>query len=289
MSDNHQRNTRIAAVQMVSGGRVDSNMAEAARLIASAAEGGAGLVALPENAMLMGRHERDKFAHREDDSGGPLQDFFAEQAARHGVWLIAGTIAMNAGNPELARQSSLLFDSSGRRVARYDKLHLFDVQVSGDSAYRESATLEPGNRIVVADTPFGRLGMSICYDLRFPELYRAMVQQGAELLVVPSAFTARTGEAHWQTLIRARAIENLCYVLAPNQGGFHVNGRETHGESMIVDPWGQVMDSLSRGPGVVFGDLDHNLQHTIRGNFPALTHVRLPMDHSPTDNPPTDQ
>lgn len=277
----HTSAQRLAAIQMASGSRIDANLSEISRLITMAAEGGASLVVLPENAALMGLHETDKLAHRETDAGGPLQDFFAEQAARLGIWLVAGTIPMMGDDPRLARQSSLLYDDTGHRVARYDKIHLFDVQVDGDRTYRESATLEPGDRTVVVDTPFGRLGMAICYDLRFPELFRLLVDQGAELLVLPSAFTARTGEAHWRPLIRARAIENLCYLVAPNQGGYHVNGRETHGDSLIVDPWGQVIDSLSRGSGVVFGDLDRKLIADVREQFPALTHRRYAVTNKP--------
>lgn len=282
----HTSARRIAAIQMASGPRIDANLSEIARLITMAAEGGAGLVVLPENAAIMGLHETDKLAHRESDAGGPLQEFFAEQAARHGIWLVAGTIPMEAEDSRLARQSSLVYDNTGRRVARYDKIHLFDVQVGGDRTYRESATLEPGGRAVVVDTPFGRLGMAICYDLRFPELFRLLAAQGAELLVLPSAFTAKTGEAHWRPLVRARAIENLCYMVAPNQGGYHVNGRETHGDSMIVDPWGQVLDSLTRGSGVVFGDLDRKLLSDIREQFPALAHRRFEVNSMPTVQPP---
>lgn len=264
---------RVAAIQMASGPRVEGNQQEIRRLLQLAADSGARLVVLPENALLMGEHARDKLAFREDDSGdGPLQQFLSTEARRRGIWLIAGSIPMLGNDPGRARQSCLVFDDSGRRVARYDKIHLFDVDVEGDQAYRESETLEPGDRLVVVDSPFGRIGLSICYDLRFPELYRALVNQGAEILVVPSAFTAKTGEAHWRTLVRARAIENLCAVIAPNQGGYHVNGRETHGESMIVDAWGQVLDSLSRGSGVVLGDVDLVRQRELRQRFPALNH-----------------
>lgn len=265
---------RLAAIQMASGGRVAANVAEIRKLVARAAAGGADLALLPENAFLMGRGEADKLAIRESDGGGPLQDCLAELAARHGLWLVAGSIPMHGEDPRRARQSCLVFDDSGQRVARYDKVHLFDVQVTADEAYRESATLEPGDRAVVVQTPFGRLGLSICYDLRFPEFYRALVAQGAELLLVPSAFTARTGEAHWRPLLRARAIENLCYVLAANQGGFHLNGRRTHGESMIVDPWGRVLDVLEHGSGVVFADADPDALMDIRRRFPALAHRR---------------
>lgn len=265
---------RLAAVQMASGGRVSSNVAEIRRLVALAADGGANLVLLPENAFLMGRNETDKLAIREADEGGPLQDLLAELAASHGLWLIAGSLPMHGRDPQRARQSCLVFDDGGRRVARYDKLHLFDVRVSEEEQYRESQTLEPGERAVVVETPFGGIGLSICYDLRFPELYRALVAQGAELIVVPSAFTARTGEAHWRPLLRARAIENLCYVVAANQGGFHLNGRETHGASMIVDPWGRVLDSLGRGCGVALADFDREALLSLRQRFPALDHRR---------------
>ncbi len=266
---------RVAAIQMASGPWVAGNQQEIRRLLQLAADQGAHLVVLPENALLMGMDERDKLEYRESDRGGPLQDFFAEQAAYHGVWLVAGAMPMFGTDPERARQSCLVFDPGGERVARYDKIHLFDVDVEGDQAYRESATLEPGDRLAVVDTPFGRIGLSICYDLRFPELYRQLVERGAELLVVPSAFTARTGEAHWRTLVRARAIENLSVVIAPNQGGYHVNGRETHGESMIVDPWGQVLDSLSRGSGVVCSEVDLDRLRDLRRRFPALDHRRM--------------
>ncbi|MCK8516248.1 carbon-nitrogen hydrolase family protein [Methylonatrum kenyense] len=279
MHSNPSRPGRLAAIQMASGGRVAANVAEIRKLVARAAAGGADLVLLPENAFLMGRSEADKLAIREPDSGGPIQACLAELAASHGLWLVAGSIPMVGDDPGRARQSCLVFDDRGQRVARYDKVHLFDVQVSVDEAYRESATLEPGDRAVVVETPFGRLGLSICYDLRFPEFYRAMVERGAELLVVPSAFTARTGEAHWRPLLRARAIENLCYVIAANQGGFHLNGRRTHGESMIVDPWGRILDVLEHGSGVVFGDFDPDSLRDIRRRFPALAHRRsVPVD-----------
>ncbi len=266
---------RVAAIQMASGPRIEGNQQEIRRLLQIAAAGGAELVVLPENAMLMGMAETDKLAFRETDEGGPLQGFFAAEAARLGIWIIAGTIPMAGVDPARARQSCLVFDAEGRRVARYDKIHLFDVDVEGDTAYRESNTLEPGSTVVTVDSPFGRIGLSVCYDLRFPEMYRLLIEHGADLLVVPSAFTAKTGEAHWRTLVRARAIENLCTVIAPNQGGYHVNGRETHGETMIVDSWGRILDSLSRGSGVVFGDIDIQRQRELRQHFPALDHRRF--------------
>jgi len=274
---------RVAAIQMASGTRVEANLDEASRLIAIAVAGGAGLVVLPENVAIMGLRETDKLACAETDAGGPLQEFFAAEAARHGVWLVAGTIPMATEVPDRAYSACLVFDSSGRRVARYDKLHLFDVQIEGEEAYCESATLVPGDRVVVVDTPFGRLGLAICYDLRFPEMFRRMVDEGVELIALPSAFTATTGEAHWRPLVRSRAIENLCYVIAANQGGYHVNGRETHGDSLVVDPWGRVLDSLARGSGVVFGDLTPGLLAGVRDRFPVLSHRRLAVSATPRE------
>ncbi len=275
MAENLNRSQRVAAIQMASGPRVDGNLQEVRRLIAMAVAQGASLIVLPENVALMGMRETDKLAHREHPGKGPLQAFFAEQAERHGVWIVAGTIPMFGPEENHARQSCLLFDDQGRQVARYDKIHLFDVEVEGDTVYRESASLAPGDRVVVVETPFGRMGLSVCYDLRFPELYRIMADRDVELIVVPSAFTARTGEAHWRTLVRARAIENLSYVVAAAQGGYHVNGRETHGDSMIVDPWGQVLDRLPRGSGVVVADLDLERLRSVRKRFPALDHRRF--------------
>ena len=266
---------RLAAVQMASGPLVSGNQQEIQRLVEQAAEAGAGLVVLPENCLLMGNHERDKLALREDDGGGPLQDFLSRLAAATGVWLVAGTLPMRGGQEDKARQTSLVFDDRGGRVARYDKIHLFDVTVEGEKAYRESDAHEPGEAVVTVATPFGRVGLSICYDLRFPELYRELVARGAEILVVPAAFTARTGEAHWNVLVRARAIENLCYVVASGQGGYHINGRETHGETMIVDPWGRVLDRLCRGSGVVIAEIDLAEMHRLRQSFPVLEHRRL--------------
>jgi nitrilase len=232
---------------------------------------------LPENFALMGRRESDKLALREQEGHGPLQDFLAEQAARHHLWLVGGTLPLQGRDAERTRASCLVYDDQGRRVARYDKLHLFDVQVvdSGER-YQESASIEPGDQAAVVDTPFGRLGLAVCYDLRFPELFRALLAQGMELLALPAAFTAATGKAHWETLLRARAIENLCYGIAAAQGGRHSNGRETYGDSLIVDPWGVVLARLATGPGVVLADLDRDRLRHIRQQFPALQH-RLPL------------
>lgn len=266
----------LAAVQMASGPNVNANLSEAARLIGEAARAGAGLVVLPENFALMGMSEGDKLAVAEPDGEGPLQGFLAEQAARHRVWLVGGTIPVASGDPKRVFGTSLLFNDQGERVARYDKIHLFDVRLpEGEESYNESETIAPGDRTVVVDTPVGRLGMAVCYDLRFPEQFRQMVDQGMEVLSLPAAFTAITGRAHWEALIRARAIENQIYLVAAAQGGYHVNGRETHGDSMVVDPWGQVLDRLPRGSGVVLGEMSPERLATVRRSFPSLQHRRL--------------
>lgn len=268
--------SRVAAIQMASGPNVNANLLEAERLIARAAKAGAKLVVLPENFALMGMTEYDKVKVRESDGKGPMQNFLAEVSARYGIWLVGGTIPMAARDPAKVNAACLVYNDKGKRVARYDKIHLFDVLLteSGEH-YNESATIESGGDVVVLDTPFGRLGLAICYDLRFPELFRRMVQEQVEIIALPSAFTALTGRAHWEALVRARAIENLSYVIASAQGGYHANGRETHGDSMVVDPWGIVMDRLPRGSGVVVADIDLHRLNDIRRSFPALEHRRI--------------
>ena len=268
--------TNVACIQMASGPNVGANLLEAERLINQAVRQEAGLVVLPENFAIMGQSERDKVDVREAEGEGPIQEFLAEQAARHGIWLVGGTVPLAASDPDKVRAACLVFDDGGKQVARYDKIHLFDVDlVDTDEQYTESETIEPDDRIVVFDSPFGRIGLSVCYDLRFPELYRQQLDAGMEVLVVPAAFTAITGRAHWEVLVRARAIENLCYVVAADQGGYHLNGRETHGHSMIVDPWGIVLNSLARGPGVVSATIDLGRLESARRNFPSIEHRRL--------------
>jgi nitrilase len=264
--------TRIAAVQLASGPNVKGNLNETARLIEMAVAHGAGLVALPEYFAIMGLKDGDKVKAREKPGAGPIQDFLAATARRHGIWLVGGSVPLESAHPDKVRNSCLVYDDKGKLAARYDKIHLFGFEM-GSEHYAEERTIEPGKDVVTVDTPFGRLGLSICYDLRFPELYRAMKQ--VDIILVPSAFTETTGKAHWETLIRARAIENLAYVLAPAQGGYHLSGRETHGDSMIVDPWGVVLDRLPRGSGVIVAAI--NLQHlrNLRQSLPALTHRTL--------------
>ena len=267
---------RVAAIQMASGPNVSANLLEAARLIAMAAGDGAELIVLPENFALMGVTEDDKVGIREEEGTGKIQDFLAQQASKHGLWIVGGTVPLVADDPAKVRAACLVYDDRGERVARYDKIHLFDVNLSdGAETYEESSTIEPGNETLVLDTPVGRLGVVVCYDLRFPELFRCLADQGMEIFVAPSAFTAITGRAHWEVLVRARAIENLCYGIAAAQGGYHVNGRETHGDSMIVDPWGIVIDRLPRGSGVVIAEIDQGRLKSIRKNFPALSHRRI--------------
>jgi nitrilase len=263
---------RIAAVQMASGPNVQGNLHEAARLVTMAAEQGAKLVALPEHFAIMGMKDRDKVAVREAEGKGPIQQFLSDTAKKHKIWLVGGSVPLVASVPGKVRNSCLLYDDKGKQVARYDKIHLFGLDL-GNEHFHEETTIEPGGEVVVANSPFGRLGLSVCYDLRFPELYRAMKE--VDIILVPSAFTETTGKAHWETLVRARAIENLAYVLAPAQGGYHVSGRETHGNSMIVDPWGVILDRLQRGSGVVIAGVNPLYQASLRKSLPALTHRTL--------------
>lgn len=264
--------TLVAALQMASGPHVDANLREAARLLEIAASQGAKLAALPEYFPIMGMHEQDKVRVREADGTGPIQDFLSASARKHAMWIVGGSMPLEASVPHKVRNTTLVYDDTGKRVARYDKIHLFGFDMGAES-YSEPRTIEPGSEVVVFETPFARIGLSICYDLRFPELYRAMKE--VDLILVPSAFTETTGKVHWETLLRARAIENLAYVLAPAQGGYHVNGRETHGDSMLVDPWGTIVDRLPRGSGIVIGAVDRQRIARLRASLPALTHRTL--------------
>ncbi|OGA24165.1 MAG: acyltransferase [Betaproteobacteria bacterium RIFCSPLOWO2_02_FULL_67_19] len=263
---------RIAAVQMVSAPEVAPNLEAARRLVAQAADEGAQLVALPEYFCVLGRHETDKLRLRERDGAGPIQDALAEMAQRHRLWLVGGTVPIACADPARVRSACLVYDNAGRRVARYDKMHLFTFH-AGAERYDETRTIEPGDAPITLESPFGRLGLSVCYDLRFPELYRRCGK--VDLWFVPSAFTAVTGAAHWETLLRARAIENLCYVVAPAQGGLHANGRRTHGHSMVVDPWGEVLAEQAEGEGVVLAEADAGRLAEVRQSLPALDNRRL--------------
>lgn len=263
----------MAAIQMVSGPEVGPNLESAARLIGAAAAAGAKLAALPENFYIIGRHETDKVRVREQDGQGPIQDFLASTSKKHRIWIVGGTCPLACQDERKIRSACLVYDDSGTRVARYDKMHLFRFD-SAEERHDEARTLEPGDQAVAVDSPFGRLGLSICYDVRFPELYRSL--GACDVLFVPSAFTAPTGAAHWETLLRARAIENQGYVLAPAQGGVHPTGRRTHGHTMIVDPWGKVLAERAEGEGVVLAEVDSALIHEVRGRLPALANRRKP-------------
>ena len=277
--------TKIAAIQMASGTNVSANLNEVARQISNAVEAGAELVVLPEAFAIMGMQDEDQLSISEDEGTGPIQKFLSEQANKYNIWLVAGTIPLKLDNDHQHYQNKiytacLVFNTLGEQVSRYDKIHLFDVHIeatgeTNSETYNESETMEAGDKAVVIETPFGKIGLAICYDLRFPELFRQLVLQGAEIIVLPSAFTAITGKAHWEVLLRARAIENLCYVVASAQGGYHVNGRETYGDSMIVDPWGTVLDRLPQGSGYVIADIDIENVTNIRKNFPVLQNRKI--------------
>jgi predicted amidohydrolase len=264
---------KVAALQMTSGADVAANLRVAGELLQEAQGAEAKLAVLPENFAFMGLHDADKLAIGEPDGSGPIQDFLAETAQRLQLWIIAGTIPLRVAGDVRVAAASLVFDAQGVRVARYDKIHLFDVEIAERAeSYRESANMTPGKTPTVIDTPVGRVGLAVCYDVRFPELFRILSAAGAELFVLPSAFTAPTGRAHWETLLRARAIEHLSYVIAPAQSGFHPNGRETYGDSMIVDYWGRILARLPRGRGCVSAEVDQARQAEVRRSFPALTH-----------------
>jgi len=267
-----------AVIQLTSGPDVSANLASARTLLEQAHREGAAFAALPENFAIMGRKETDKLEAGEDFGEGPIQAFLSHTARELRLWILGGTAPIRVHDaPGKVAAASLLFDDQGRCVARYDKIHLFDVDIPGrEERYRESATIAAGHSPTVVTTPIGRLGMAVCYDVRFPELFRVMQSQGAEVLSLPSAFTAPTGKAHWEILLRARAVENLSFVLAPAQGGHHANGRETHGDSMIVDPWGHVLVRVAApGPGLAIAEIDHTVLQELRGRFPALNHRRF--------------
>lgn len=267
---------RVAGIQMTSGFDVKENLLSAKKLIQQAVSEGAGLVVLPEMFAMMGVDQMDKVKHREVLGRGPVQDFLQEQAAKFKIWLVGGTLPLATEQENKVNAACLVFNSDGLRVARYDKIHLFDVTLNGKTeSYSESQTTEPGDQVTVIQTPYGKLGIAVCYDLRFPEMFRLMHEKEVEIIALPAAFTYITGAAHWETLVRARAIENLVYVIAAGQAGVHPNGRKTFGHSMIVNPWGEVKASLAQGTGVVVADVHLDYLHQLRDEFPALTHRRV--------------
>jgi deaminated glutathione amidase len=267
---------KVAAIQMTSSHVVAENLASAGALLREAKDGGALIACLPENFSFIGLKDVDKLQVAESDGDGPVQAFLSDTARNLNMWILGGTIVIRTNDSSRVANSSLLIDADGKRVARYDKIHLFDVTIPGrNEQYRESNHVLPGRAAVIADTPVGKLGLSVCYDMRFPELYRELVLQGAEWLAMPAAFTVPTGRAHWETLLRARAIENLCYVVAPAQSGMHTSGRETYGDTLIVDYWGQVLSRLARGIGVITADIDLASQAESRARFPALDNRQI--------------
>ena len=274
--------SRVAAIQMVSGPEVEANLHTAAELLAEAARQGAKLAALPEFFPIMGRNETDKLAVGEAFGTGPIQAFLAATARKLGIWIVGGSVPLAATAPQKVRNVCLVYDSAGQLAARYDKIHLFGF-THGRERYAEANTIEPGDQVVTLASPFGRIGLSVCYDIRFPELYRSM--GAVDIITIPSAFTAVTGKAHWETLTRARAVENLAYVLAPAQGGRHANGRETHGHTLIVDPWGEILARVETGPGVAIADVDRGRIAAVRASLPALEHRALPTSALIKDQP----
>ncbi|ARP95594.1 acyltransferase [Bordetella genomosp. 13] len=260
---------RVAAVQMVSTPDLRENLKQAGELIQKAAESGARLVALPEYFCFMGQRDTDKFAIKETEGAGPIQEFLSGAAQRHGVWIAGGTLPLACPDPGRVFNTAFVYGPDGKQRARYDKIHLFNFQ-RGAESYDESIAIHPGKTVQVFEAPCGRVGLSTCYDLRFPELYRAMGQ--VSLMLVPAAFTYTTGRAHWEILLRARAIENQCYILAPAQGGKHPNGRRTWGHSMLVDPWGDIVDVLPEEPGVISGTIEPDRLSEVRAALPALRH-----------------
>jgi nitrilase len=260
---------RVAALQMVSTPDRERNLAEADRLMAEAAADGAQLVLLPEYFCFMGFKATDKLAIREAYLDGPIQRFLADAARRHKLWVIGGTLPLTAPEASRVLNTSLVFDPQGNEVARYDKIHLFSYETA-DESFDEARTIRPGEEVRTFEAPFGRVGLSVCYDLRFPELYRRLGD--CALIVVPSAFTYTTGRAHWDMLLRARAVENQCYVLAAAQGGTHETGRRTWGHSMLIDPWGEIVAVREEGAGVVAGNLERTRIDEVRQSLPAWRH-----------------
>lgn len=266
----------MAAVQLASGPNLHGNLNEAEKHLQAAAEAGAELVVLPENFALMGQKDTDHIQFAEQPGSGQIQDFLQQQAKRLGLWVVGGTMPMRCANTDKIRAACLVYDAEGQLRARYDKMHLFDVaMIDRDEEYHESWVYEPGDQAQVVQTPFGKLGIGICYDLRFPELFRYYQQQAVDLLVLPASFTAMTGKAHWHVLTRARAIENMAGLVAAAQGGYHVNGRETYGHSLIIDAWGNVLAEKNSGNGIIYADLDLQRQQEMRARFPVLSHRRI--------------
>lgn len=269
--------SRIASIQMTSSHDLGQNLLMATELIRNACEQGAQFIVLPENFAMMGLQESDKLKFAESFGQGPIQDFLRTQAAENRVWIVGGTIPIKVPSEEnKVYASCLVFNDEGLCVSRYDKIHMFDVSLhAGEEKYSESRATQAGDQVVVIPTPFGKVGLSVCYDIRFPELFRQMQKENVEIIVLPAAFTYTTGSVHWEVLVRARAIENLAYVVASCQTGTHSNNRKTYGHSMIVNPWGEILAVLPHEPGVVVADIDLEVLKKIRNEFPSLEHRKL--------------
>lgn len=264
---------KVAAIQMCSSLSVEENLKSAGKLIEAAAKKGAELIVLPEMFPIVGTGAEDKIYIAESPGVGPIQDFLSEQASKNNVWIVGGTIPIRTENKLKIRATCLVYNNLGKSVARYDKIHLFDVVLSQKEKYQESETVEPGDRVVLVDTPFGKLGLAVCYDVRFPALFIELFDRGAEIIAIPAAFTVKTGEGHWKLLARARAVENFCYVIGACQGGTHESGRKTYGHSLIIDPWGTVLEEReTASPGVVYGEIDLEHLRKIRASIPVGEH-----------------
>lgn len=273
--------TKIAAIQMCSSHIVDENLKIAEKLVVEAAKNNAKLIVLPEMFAIMGLAASDKVSVKETFGSGKIQSFLSEQSKKNDVWIVGGTIPIACDNESKIRAASLIFDNKGQFINRYDKIHLFDVTLSEKEAYKESDSTQHGNEPVVINTPFGKLGLAVCYDVRFPELFRALFNKGAEIIALPSAFTVPTGEAHWELLARSRAVDNFCYLIGACQGGVHSNGRKTYGNSLIVEPWGNIIAKKSGiDAGIIYADIDIQKVHDARKSIPIKDHQQFFSDAS---------
>lgn len=271
----------VAAIQMCSSTSVAENCENAAKLISEAAKNGAQLIVLPEMFPLIGSKPTDKIDNKEEYGDGTIQNFLSQQAKENNIWIVGGTIPISCNNKNKVKAACIVYDNKGKALVRYDKIHLFDVVISDNESYKESDTIEPGDKLVVIDTPVGKLGLAVCYDIRFPALFTHLFNNGAEIIAIPSAFTMKTGEAHWELLVRSRAVENFCYVIGACQGGTHDSGRKTYGHSLIVDPWGSVIDMRSNPtPGIVYANIDLDYLHQVRASIPVDKHQKILPDVS---------
>lgn len=280
---------KVAAIQMCSSNVVEENLATAEKLIHQAVSNNAKLIILPEMFAVMGKTALDKVLVKEKYGTGIIQSFLADQAKKHDTWILGGTIPIESSKSDKIRAASILYNNKGIVAARYDKIHLFDVELSEKETYKESDTTEPGNELIVVDTPVGKLGLGVCYDVRFPEMFRYLFNKGAEIIALPSAFTVKTGKAHWELLTRSRAVENFSYLIGSAQGGTHPSGRSTFGNSLIVDPWGEVVSKYTDiEPGVIYADIDLNKLHEIRKSIPVSSHQTIYFDTEKLSSTPID-